>query len=169
MNIYNFDRWNDLNEERITPISLDKFKELMNKYAHSNQNVFLYKKIINPKSKIGIFYTTTKQFENHIKELKSGEKQEWYGFPQRELSLVCYNYVEKEEGETFIVFPFKSSLFTISSKKEWDNEVTSENCNKGYWTDKIKWMENLDHREFWTESPCLIISEKTWLSINKKV
>lgn len=168
MNIFNFDRWNDLNEDRITPIGLEKFNELLNKYAHTNQNVFLYKKIINPKTKVGVFFKTTKQFENHVNELKTGEKQEWNGFPLRDMSLVCYNYIEKEEGETFVIFPFKSSLFTISPKKEWDIDVNSENCNKGYWTDKIKWLENLDQRELWTESPCLIISKKLWDSLNKK-
>lgn len=168
MNIYNFDRWNDLNEERIEPLSTEKFQELLKKYAHSNQNLFLYKKIINPKTKVGIFLKSTKQFESHINELKSGKKQEWNGFPSRDMSLVCYNYIEEEEGETFIVFPFKASLFTISPNKEWNSELQSEDCNKGYWTDKIKWLDKLNNREMWTESPCLIISEKLWNILNEK-
>lgn len=163
MKIYSYDRWNDLNEERINPLNKDKFLELLSKYAHNNHNVFLYKKIINPKTKMGIFYKSVKQFESHLNLNNTSKNLK--GFPDRETSLVCYNYIEKEEGETFIIFPFKSSLFTIDSKIDINE---SDDCyKKGYWVDKIKWLENIGECEMWTDSPCLIISKSEWNKLLK--
>lgn len=160
--IFRWDRWIDKKEERIDKIDLELFQTILEE--NCNKNKFLYKKIYQPNFKLGLFTKKKKITESYFsKNIKHTLKDE--NFPLRENSLVCYNYIEKGEGDLFIVFPFKKSLFTISPLHESSHKMIIENYKKGYWVDKIKWLDTLKETEMWTDNNCLIIKKTIWDNI----
>lgn len=139
MILFSYDEWVEVNEERITKISLKKFTELYEKYAHNN-NQILYKRIHNPDFTIGLF----KKDADYSTSLQ----------PIKEKSLTCLqNDKHIPNTELFIVVPFKGALFSILHREE---------LKKGYWKDRIEWLNTLQEKELWTESSCLLIHEKVW-------
>jgi hypothetical protein len=157
--IFRWDRWTDKKEDRIDSISIDEFKCLLEEKCHLNK--FLYKKIYQPKFKIGMFNKTTKITESYLtNNIKNTLKDE--NFPLRENSLVCYNYIEKGEGKLFLVFPFKESLFTISPLQESLHASIVDEYKKGYWKDKVRWLDNLKMNELWTDGNCILIEKHMW-------
>ena len=149
MKICKWDKFNDINEDRITNISISEFFSLLKK---THNNIFLYKQIYNPTFICGYF---NKSFKNNIDDylnLSILEKTD-ISYPKRNYSLVCSPKNDEEIGTSFLVFPYKESLFTI---KENDNYY------KGYWRDKIKWMDKIQDNELWTEDECLLIQKSVW-------
>ena len=167
MKIFRWDRWTDLKEDRINSIDISEFKTLLEQNCYTDK--FLYKKIYDPDFEVGLYKKSKKITENYYKNKPEvTDKKSWNSFPLRENSLVCYNYEEQSEGKTFLVFPIKNSLFTISPLKESCYDLDINRYNKGYWSNDIKWLENLDKREIWTESDCLVIDKETYHSIFEK-
>ena len=161
MKIFKWDRWTDIKEDRVEPIGLNMFKKFLKENCYSDK--YLMKKIYEPDFSIGIYKKSKKIGERYYPGAKTFESNsKWKSYPLRENSLVCYNYEENSEGITFLVFPFKNSLFTISPVKESCYIQDISRYNKGYWADKLKWMENLNDREMWTESNCLVIEKSIY-------
>ena len=99
-----------------------------------------------------------KSFKNNIDDylnLSILEKTD-ISYPKRNYSLVCSPKNDEEIGTSFLVFPYKESLFTI---KENDNYY------KGYWKDKIKWLDKFKENELWTENECILIKKSIWDNI----
>ena len=158
MNIFRWNRWIDIKEDRINSIDVKSFKNLLEN--NCNANIFLHKKIYEPNFKIGIFQKSKKIVENYYKPSPMfNDEKNWKSFPLRENSLVCYNYEEDSEGKDFLIFPYKKSLFIISPIKESCYDLNINRYNKGYWSDKIQWLDDLDEREMWTDSDCLVIEK----------
>lgn len=169
--ICQWEKWVDLKEDRIIPINKDIFYSMNDRYTHTNTNFFLYKKIHNPTFNIGVFFKSKKSVSEYLKkeEIQQFPTELWRSFPIRDESLVCYNYLEDVDdhiGETYLVFPFKNSLFTIAPEREFNYDPEVSKYTKGYWSDKIMWLDNLNDRELWTDSPCIIIKKSLWDSMN---
>ena len=167
MKICRWDRWTDIKEDRIDSIDIQEFKKILKEKCHTDQH--LYKKIYQPKFKQGIFSKSLKVTESYFGKKQTTNEDTWKAYPIREYSLTCYNYEESGEGVTYLVFPFKDSLFTISPVKESSHDGVVDNYKKGYWKDNIKWLEQLNERELWTESDCLVIEQELYNSIFEEV
>ena len=118
-----------------------------------------------------LFFKSKKSVSDYLKkeEIEQFPIDMWRSYPLRNESLVCYNYLEDVDehlGETFLIFPFKNSLFTIAPEREYNYDPEIDKYRKGYWSDKIMWLDNLNEREMWTDSPCLIIKKSLWDSWN---
>jgi len=156
--IFKWDRWLDKTENRISTIDLKTFKILLEKNCFKNK--FIHKKIYQPTFKIGFFKKCRKITESYFSTyIKNTINDNTY--PLRENSLVCYNYIENGDGVDFLIFPYKDSLFTISPLKE-SSHIQTQEYKKGYWKDRIKWLENLSENELWTDGNCLIIEKKIY-------
>jgi hypothetical protein len=167
MVIYDFDKWDGMNENRVTPISLARFEELMRLYCHSNPNMILYKTIVDPTFKLGFFFKSEKKMDSYLKSIKNTLKDA--SFPDRDESILCYNFWEEDTiGTTFAVLPFLNSMFAISPTVGTPDSL--EACKKGYWKGDIKWLEKMSKREMWTDYPCLLIEKDIWdmMQLNKK-
>jgi hypothetical protein len=160
MLIFELDKWTGMNESRITPITLIKFKELLKTYCYESQ--YLYKNIIDPKTKIGFFFKSPKKLDSYLAHIELNGIPSDTSFPHRDESLLCYNYEEKA-GTVFYVIPFINTLFAISPTNRKPDSL--DNCKKGYWKGQIKWLDKLPHREMWTDYPCLLIEKELWDSI----
>ena len=125
MRIFKWDKFNDIVEDRIVSIDVNEFNDLKENCISGNM---LYKKIYQPEFEIGLFNKSHKT-NHYIKENINVD----YTYPKKDYSLVCTSLNEScDISTTFIVLPFKESLFTIK-----DNDTFL----KGYWKDKIKWLE----------------------------
>jgi hypothetical protein len=158
MLIYELDKWNGMNESRITPIDIDMFLSLLDAYCH-NPKYFLYKNIVKPKTKIGFFFKSAKKIDSFLEDMEINGIPKDKSYPDRDESLFCYNYEEKY-GTVYYVFPFLNSLLALSTSSG-EPEVL-ENCKKGYWKGLVKWLDNLPNRELWTDYPCLLIEKELW-------
>lgn len=175
ISICHWNKWLDIKEDRIIPLNKSMFTDMLNEHTNINNcPIFLYKKIYKPSFDIGVFFKSKKSVlvsESEYLTINTdfflSESESWKTFPMRTESLVCYNYLEDVDehiGETFIVFPFKNSLFTIAPEREYNYTEYQEidKYKKGYWSDKIKWLDGLTEREMWTDSPCIIIKKSLW-------
>ena len=160
MRIFKWDRFNDIIENRINDIDLQEFKSLLENCHNYNQNL-LYKKIYQPTFSIGIFNKSFKITENYINKPQEGDSID-ESFPNKNYSLVCTTESLMEDDDTtlFVVLPYKESLFTIKN---------SSGYVKGYWRDKIKWIESFNENKVWTESTCLLIRKDIWEEMNENV
>ncbi len=149
LKICKYEQFNEMVEYRVKRITSDKFDELLEK---TNQENFLYKKIYNPTFTFGIFKKSYKQaIDSHINTPLIERTDSSY--PKKSYSLVCSTTEENSMGTTFLVFPLKESLFAIKE---------SEDYFKGYWKDKIKWLEKFKDNQLWTENDCILIKKKVW-------
>jgi hypothetical protein len=160
MRIFKWDRFNDIIENRIKKIDLKKFKSLLEN-CHNYNSTTLYKKIYQPDFEIGLFEKSVKITENYINKNNDTSNID-ESFPDRNYSLVCSteNLMEDDDTTLFVVLPYKESLFTIKS---------NEGYLKGYWKDKIKWIEKFNENKVWTDSTCLLIRKDIWDSMNESV
>jgi len=147
--ICKWDKFNDIIEDRIDKITMDDFLSLLETKSHNS--LFVYKKIYQPNFTFGYFKKSYKHIDSYI-DLRLTEKND-VTYPRRTHSIVCSTKEEDELGTTFLVFPFKESLFTIKQ---------GEDCLKGYWKDKIKWLEKFSNNELWTDNDCLLIKKSIW-------
>lgn len=147
------EKFNDIIEERIKDIDKEIFLSLL---QNTHQNKFLYKKIYAPNFSYGYFERKYKPRIDDYFNLTNENNYE--DFPNKNYSLVCSTIEENEIGTTFLVFPFKESLFTIKE---------SDNYFKGYWRDKIKWLDKLKNNEIWTEDSCILIKKSIWINFKK--
>lgn len=152
--ICKWEKFNDIIENRVEKITLENFLSLL---RNTNNNIFVYKKIYNPDFTFGYYKKSIKKIDDYL-ELPIKEKTD-DSYPKKNYSLVCSTHEEEEIGTTFLVFPFKESLFTIKE---------DENYYKGYWKDKIKWLEKFDKNELWTEDDCILIKKSIWDRIKKE-
>lgn len=150
MRIFKWDRFNDIIENRIKKIDMNTFKSLLENCHNYDKNV-LYKKIYNPDFETGIF---NKSFKKHD-FFNSDEPLIDNTYPQKNTSLVCTSEHVLDDDDTtlFVVLPYKESLFTIQK---------NDSFFKGYWKDKIQWIEKFNENKLWTESNCLLIKKDIW-------
>jgi hypothetical protein len=162
MVIYDYDKWDGMNENRVTPITLARFEELMRMYCHANTDLIMYKTIVEPSFKLGFFFKSKKKVDSYFQDMvKMKTSLTDASFPSRDESILCYNYLDEDEvGVAFVVIPFLNSMFAISSTSGAPDSL--ENCKKGYWKGEVKWFEKLQHRELWTDFPCLLIEKDIW-------
>lgn len=149
-----WEKFNDINEDRINKISIDNFLSLL---KNTHNNIYIYKKIYNPDFTFGYYKKSYKNSIDKYLELPIKEKVDTT-YPNKSYSIVCSTKEENEIGTTFLVFPFKESLFTIKE---------GENYFKGYWRDKIKWLDKFNENELWTEDECILIKKSIWDEIKK--
>jgi hypothetical protein len=144
-------------EDRVQKISLECFLSLL---KNTYKNFFVYKEIYNPEFIYGYYKKTLKKTSDNYLGLDTVTKDEInMSYPKKNFSLVCSTHEENELGTTFLVFPFKNSFFAI---KEGDKYF------KGYWSDKIKWLEKFDKNELWTEDDCILIKKSAWVNIKNE-
>ena len=157
MRIFKWDRFNDIIENRVKKIDMNTFETLLENCYKYNSNV-LYKKIYNPNFEIGIFNKSLKINEYVNDEPLNIDSS----FPSKNTSLVCTteHVLEDDDTTLFVVLPYRESLFTIKNKNDY---------YKGYWKDKIQWVEKFNENKLWTESNCLLIRKDIWdsFSINE--
>lgn len=147
--ICKWEKFNDIIEDRVNKISMDVFLSLL---ENTHNKLYLYKKIYNPDFTFGYYKKSFKNTIDNYLDLPVKEKTD-ESYPLKSYSIVCSTVEEDEIGTTFLVFPFKESLFTIKE---------GENYFKGYWRDKIKWLEKFDENELWTEDDCILIKKSIW-------
>jgi hypothetical protein len=167
MVVYDFDKWDGMNENRVTPISLARFEELLRLYCHVDHRLLLYKNIVEPNFKLGFFFKSEKKMDSYLQTIRSIQKDS--SFPDRDESITCYNFIESDTvGVTYVVIPFLNSMFAISTSKDAPECISS--CKKGYWKGEVKWLEQLPKRELWTDYPCLLMEKDIWdmWVLNKK-
>lgn len=152
--IYKWEKFNDLIEDRVHKIDMKHFVSLLER---THNNVYLHKNIYNPTFSFGYFNKTYKNTVDNYLDLPIKEKTD-DSYPKKNYSLTCSINEENEIGTAFLVFPFKESLFTIKEK---------ENYYKGYWKDKIKWLESFPNCELWTENECILIKKSIWENLSK--
>ncbi len=154
MRIFKWDRFNDIIESRVEKIDMKTFESLLENCHNYDTNV-LYKKIYSPNFEIGIFNKSLKvnEFFNKTSTLNIDES-----FPCKDESLVCTteHVLEDDDTTLFVVLPYRESLFTIKNKDDYF---------KGYWKDKIQWVEKFNENKLWTDSNCLLIRKDIWDSI----
>lgn len=166
MEIFKWEKWNDMREERILPLDLNDFKDLLEKEGYQYKDQHLFKKIYKPNFEYGVFYKSIKKLEkyesfNFINSIPDNT------YPDRINSLVCFSDKEDENlGVDFIVLPFKEALFTINKLYKGGK---MDNLKKGFWKRKIKWFENMEKTELWTDSPCLLIREDLWVKLKNQL
>ncbi len=153
--ICKWEKFNDIIEDRINKISMDEFLSLL---ENTHNNIFIYKKIYNPDFTFGYFKKSFKNTIDNYLDLPIKEKTD-VSYPKKSYSIVCSTEEEDEIGTTYLVFPFKESLFTIKEGEEY---------YKGYWRDKIKWLEKFSKNELWTEDDCILIKKSIWDNIKSK-
>ena len=161
MEIFKWKQWNDMREDRISPITLEQFEELLTKECHNFETHVLYKKIYKPEFDYGFFSKARKKIELYnVFENNNLDKT----YPTRNNSLVCFKEKDNEIlGEGFIILPYKNSLFTI-------DKINNERyINKGYWSNNIKWYDAIKNADLWTDSNCLLIKESLWINIINKL
>ena len=160
MRIFKWDRFNDIVENRINEIDINKFNSLLEN-CHNYNETLLYKKIYQPDFSIGIFEKSVKISENFLNKKFDTTKID-ETFPDKDYSLVCTteNVMEDDDTTLFVVLPYKESLFTIKN---------SSGYVKGYWKDKIKWIESFNENKVWTDSTCLLIRKDIWEGLNETV
>jgi hypothetical protein len=144
-----WEKFNDIIEDRINKISINEFITHLN-YTHNN--IYLYKKIYNPNFTFGYFQKKYKNVVDNYLDFTLKENTD-ASYPKKNFSLVCSTREEDEIGTTFLVFPFKESLFTIKE---------GEDYFKGFWKDKIKWLEKFEENELWTENDCILVKKSIW-------
>jgi hypothetical protein len=164
-----WEKWINLNEDRIQTLSINEFVYLYETYTHINKNnkKMLYKTIYNPTFKMGIFKRERKKLEildeKDIKDFRFCKKN---FIPTFNDSLVCELYTNEQINnniKTFIVFPFKNSLFAIK-------DTNNNKLNKAYWKDKIQWLNNIkENMLLWTDSNCLLIEKELYDKLKNKL
>ena len=155
MRIFKWDRFNDIVEKRINKIDRSDFLNMLENCYDYEDNV-LYKKIYQSDFDYGIFEKSLKLNEN----INSSTHLLDDTYPNVNYSLVC-NSKELDDYsdiDTYVVLPFKESLFTIEDKN-------GNKHYKGYWKDKIKWLDKYNENKVWTESKCLLIKKDIWDSL----
>jgi hypothetical protein len=156
--ICKWEKFNDVVENRIHKLEMNNFISLLEK---THNNIFLYKKIYEPDFTFGYYNKSYKSNIDDYLNLSNQLKEKTdITYPKKSHSLVCNinEEVDLDIGTTFLVFPFKDSLFTINDNGEY---------YKGYWKDKIKWLDKFNNSELWTENECILVKKTTWEKIKK--
>ena len=149
-------------ENRIQTISELKFISLL---KYTNNKCYIYKKIYEPTFNYGVYEKSFKTTSDEYVEYSNKNDIDIdTSFPIKDYSLVCSTNEEildsdNNLGVIFLVFPYKDALFTIKSKNEY---------YKGFWSDKIVWLERFTKNELWTEDKCILIEKSIWLEYLKK-
>lgn len=151
INICKIDSLNNIIETRIEPIIEQKFISLL---RHSNNKNYIYKNIHEPSFSYGVYDKSYKSSNDEYVLHRNGDTEIDTSFPEKEYSLVCSTNDDNNIlGTTFLVFPFKDALFTIKHKDDY---------LKGFWSDKIVWLDRFKRNELWTEDKCILIEKSIW-------
>lgn len=141
---------NNLMENRITKLDETSFKSLLN---NTIKDLFIFKKFLNDDFDYGLFENKNVININDYNYIDNDLNID-YSYPNKETTLVCSTNEIDSIGTTYIVLPYKDAFFTIKDK---------DNYLKGFWTEKVIWLNKFNKNELWTNDKCLLIKKDLFI------
>lgn len=141
---------NNIMENRITKLNENVFQSLL---KNTNKDLYIFKKILNDDFNFGLFENKDTININDYK-YDDNDLNIDYSYPNKETSLVCSTYETDTIGTTYIVLPYKDAFFTIKDK---------DNYLKGFWSEKVIWLNKFTKNELWTNDKCLLIKKDLFI------